>query len=134
MAARGMENSKYQGSKWISRPRRLAIYLRDGMSCVYCGATIEDGASLTLDHLTPFCEGGTHESHNLVTCCSRCNSSRGARSVKTFVAAVAEYLDHDVKASSILRHITCTVKRPVDVKAAGKIIRQRGSWQAALKG
>lgn len=35
-----------QGMNWIRKDKRLAIYMRDGMACVYCG--------LTLDHLKKF--------------------------------------------------------------------------------
>ena len=38
---------------WINVRRRLAIYLRDGMACVYCGSGIEDGIKMTLDHVIP---------------------------------------------------------------------------------
>ena len=30
-----------QGSKWIRKSTRLAIYYRDGLCCVYCGAAGE---------------------------------------------------------------------------------------------
>ena len=69
----------YQGMNWITQKKRLAIYLRDGLACAYCGASVETGAQLSLDHLIPHSEGGTNHESNLVTCCSRCNSSRGAR-------------------------------------------------------
>jgi len=38
-----------QGMNWIRKEKRLAIYLRDGLACGYCGQSIEDGAKLTLD-------------------------------------------------------------------------------------
>ena len=37
----------------ISKPKRVALYLRDGLGCVYCGESVEDGANLTLDYLRP---------------------------------------------------------------------------------
>lgn len=64
------------GGKWIRRDKRLAIMLRDGMCCVYCHASVEDGASLTLDHITPWSLRGSNHEHNLVTCCLSCNSKR----------------------------------------------------------
>lgn len=133
MAARG-QGSKYQGSKWLTRERRLALYVRDGLACCWCGAGIEDGAQLSLDHLTPHCEGGSNLNDNLVTCCRKCNSSRGARSVADFAAAVASYLNHGVTADAILAHITATVQRPVDTKAAKALIAARGGYTQALQG
>lgn len=73
----GKRNAAAKGGKWIRQDKRLAIYLRDGLSCVYCGAKVEDGASLSLDHLLPQSYGGSNGEGNLVTCCGRCNSKRG---------------------------------------------------------
>lgn len=77
----------WYGSKWIRKDKRLAILIRDGFVCAYCGVTVENGASLTLDHLTPQCycsKANNHES-NLITCCSTCNSKRANMSVVQFV-------------------------------------------------
>ncbi len=64
------------GGKWIRKEKRLAIMLRDGMQCVYCQASVEQGASLTLDHITPWSLRGNNTEHNLITCCLSCNSKR----------------------------------------------------------
>ena len=134
MAARGKANGKYQGMKWISHHRRLAIYLRDGLSCSYCGQGIEEGVRLTLDHIVPYSAGGKPDntSENLVTACVSCNSSRGDRDLAVFCKAVAGYLNHGVKASEILGHIRRTVKRPIDPKEAKTIIERRGGFSLAL--
>lgn len=132
MAARGLENGKYQGSKWITRERRLAIYIRDGLSCVYCGSSIEDGITLSLDHITPHSKGGTNLSNNLVTCCKRCNSARGDRSPIAFARAVAQYLNHDLTSEGIIDHIADCTSRIVNIAQAKQIIERRGSWGAAL--
>lgn len=67
-----------KGSGWISKPNRLAIYLRDKFTCQYCGRDLHDAnpREVTLDHLKPQVEGGTHEAKNLVTACLSCNSRR----------------------------------------------------------
>lgn len=65
-----------QGMNWIRQEKRLAIYLRDGEACTYCGATSATDI-MTLDHLLPHVAGGTNRESNLVTCCKTCNSSRG---------------------------------------------------------
>ena len=68
--------NKGQGSKWITRARRQAIYRRDGWMCVWCGALPAAG-TLTIDHLAPRSRGGDNHASNLVTCCMRCNRDRG---------------------------------------------------------
>jgi HNH endonuclease len=118
---------------WIRPVKRLAIYLRDGLACAWCGESIEDGAKLTLDHLTPHSRGGSNDQTNLVTCCHRCNSSRGNRSVKSFAGACAGYLDHGIAPSDILSHIRQTVRRPLDIAAAAEMISRRGGFTAALR-
>lgn len=114
--------AKNQGSKWIRPVKRLAIYLRDGMACAYCGASVEDGAQLSLDHLKPYCEGGSNEAGNLVTCCHRCNSSRGARSWRKFAAAASEFTGVDR-----LGLIARTVRRVLPMAQAAELMQQRKS-------
>lgn len=127
-------NRDNQGMNWIRPAKRLAIYLRDGLACVWCGATLEDGVVLTLDHLKPQSKGGSNSEKNLVTCCGRCNSSRGHRSVKVFAVAVAGYLDHGVKPQSILAFVKLTATRKLDVTAAKALIARRGGFVQACKG
>lgn len=79
MAARKRTNTANKnGSKWIRVERRLAIYLRDGFTCCYCGKDLrqEPPAAVTLDHLRPRSAGGTNESTNIITACHSCNSTR----------------------------------------------------------
>lgn len=120
------------GAKWIRREKRLAIYLRDGLACCYCGAGVEDGAQLSLDHVVCRSRGGTHEATNLVTACLRCNSSRADRTVARFARAVAAYLNHGVRATDILAHIRACRRRRIDVAAAKALIAARGGFTAAL--
>ena len=104
---RADRREKNHGMNWIRQEKRLAIYLRDGMACCYCGQGIEedDGMRLTLDHLKPYASGGSNLPSNLVTCCHICNSSRGKRSWKLFAAGVAEYINHGKTAEGIIEHI-----------------------------
>lgn len=127
-------NGQGQGMNWIRPAKRLAIYLRDGLACCYCGATVEDGVKLTLDHLRPYSSGGSNKETNLVTCCHRCNSARGQRSWKAFAESVAEYLDQGATMEDIMAHIQRTRKRALDVRAAQELIDRRGSFSAALRG
>lgn len=124
----------WKGMNWCRQSTRLAIYLRDGLACVYCGASVEDGAQLSLDHLTPHSHGGTNEPANLVCCCSRCNSARGDRPVATFARDVAQYLGHGVTADEIIRHVRATSRRSMvgPRKEARELIARRGSAARVL--
>ena len=81
---------------------RSAVYLRDGRTCQYCGrherelvrgpglreVALRYGRDvvrmevrsefLTVDHITPRCEGGRDEFTNTVTACSTCNNRKDA--------------------------------------------------------
>jgi hypothetical protein len=57
---------------------RNNIYRRDGYTCMYC----DSKENLTLDHVIPKCKGGQNEWDNLVTCCKKCNSDKGDKSLK----------------------------------------------------
>lgn len=70
-------------SSWITKEKRLAIYIRDNFTCCYCGSSLKsaDPNLVTLDHLVPrnvkvSHGGGGNEATNLVTACKSCNSSR----------------------------------------------------------
>ena len=112
---------------WIRPEKRLAIYLRDGLACAYCGESVEDGAYLTLDHLRPASKRGSNDPSNLVTACRRCNSSRGNRPVRPFCRAVAEYLNGGVSADQIERHIRRITRRKLPIQQAKDLIARRGS-------
>ncbi|MCK9570162.1 HNH endonuclease [Candidatus Pacearchaeota archaeon] len=127
-----LRNDRWTGMNWVRQTTRLAIYLRDGLACIYCGATVEDGATLTLDHITPVSRGGKNHHGNLGTCCHRCNSSRGTRSIAAFSRAVAAYLDHGATAAEIVRHVRATVRRQLPREEARNLIARRGSVARVL--
>ncbi len=120
---------------WIRQDKRLAIYLRDGLACVWCGIGIEDGSVLTLDHVKPHSKDGSNEAHNLVTSCKRCNSSRGVRTVPQFAKAVAIYLNHGVNPVSIVKHVHATRERILSKyrKEAQELLSRRGSVAKVLQ-
>jgi len=73
-------------SNWITKERRLAIYIRDEFTCCYCGKNLKNSPAedVTLDHLVPrnplvVHGNGGNENTNLVTACRSCNSSRQDR-------------------------------------------------------
>lgn len=122
-----------QGMNWIRPVKRLAIYLRDGMACAYCGEGVEAGAKLTLDHILPHSLGGCNSEKNLITACHKCNSSRGNRDLAEFAEKVAGYLNHGVTGAMILEHIQATSAKALDTKAAQALIDARGGFTAAMK-
>jgi len=113
-------NQNWQGMNWIRQTTRLAIYLRDGMACVYCGSTVEDGATLTLDHIKPVSKGGSNHPTNLVTCCHACNCARGSKSLPGFAGRAK---------AALVRQIA---QRDLPRKEAGKLIARRGSVAKVL--
>lgn len=80
MSKKTNKRQRKEGGKWIKQNMRLAIYIRDDFSCVYCGSQ----ENLSLDHVTPYSKGGDDKHNNLVTSCCRCNSSRGNKSIFDF--------------------------------------------------
>jgi len=84
-ANRGANARGGQGSKWISKAARLALYIRDGFACAYCGRDLREAPAreVTLDHLDPrvsvLCPRERRNPARLVTACLRCNSSRKDR-------------------------------------------------------
>lgn len=123
---------KNQGMNWIRQEKRLAIYLRDGLACAYCGDTVECGARLTLDHVKPYSKGGSNEAGNLVTACVRCNSSRGDRPMRTFAATVAGYVNHGATAEAIVKHVDACRRRTLPTGEAKDMIARRGSVAVVL--
>ena len=128
----------WQGMNWCRQSTRLAIYLRDGLACAYCGTTVEEGAQLSLDHLRPVSKSGgkpNNKPTNLITCCSRCNSAKGNRTVYAFCQAVAEYLGDTASVAAIERHVRLCARRSM-VKPrlqARTLITKRGSAAKALQ-
>lgn len=60
----------------IPRGMRHEVFKRDNYTCVECGASKDDGATLHVDHKVPVSKGGTDELSNLQTLCSDCNLNK----------------------------------------------------------
>lgn len=121
------------GMNWIRKERRLAIYLRDGMACCWCGLTIEDGIRLTLDHAIPRSRGGSNESTNLFTACIGCNGQRKHYSIAVFARQMQTRFAGNVSAFDLIQHIQHTMKRQIDVAGAQIVMRRRGGYARAMK-
>lgn len=49
--------------------------------CAYCG----EQKRLTLEHIVPLCDGGEHDIDNSAPVCQSCNSSKGKKSMLSFM-------------------------------------------------
>jgi 5-methylcytosine-specific restriction endonuclease McrA len=106
--ARGRKaGNRGQGSKWITRKRRHAIYARDNHTCLWCGST----ESLTLDHFTPRCRRGSNKTENLFTACMRCNRNRGNSPVLKFAVGIARDTGH--VAVAVVNRIVSQLNQPL---------------------
>lgn len=86
-----MSNAKRYKGCTIRKDKRLAIYLRDNFRCVYCVTDLRSvhPNDITLDHIVPAIDGGTHAETNLITACRSCNCSRQDTPVTRFASPEA---------------------------------------------
>ena len=60
-------------------PRKLSkkeVFLRDRFTCQYCGKKSQE---LTLDHVIPRRQNGSHSWNNVVAACAKCNLRKAGR-------------------------------------------------------
>jgi 5-methylcytosine-specific restriction endonuclease McrA len=86
-AAAGLPQQNY-----IPPAVRSAVFARDGMRCITCGAT-ED---LTLDHIVSELAGGSNAIENLQTLCRPCNASKRDNDNETFQLRKSNAVDKDL--------------------------------------
>ncbi len=60
--------------------KRFRILNRDGFKCRYCGQSAPD-IVLQVDHVEPFCRGGSDDDDNLVAACEACNIGKSDDSI-----------------------------------------------------
>ena len=84
--------------RWIRLEPRLAIYLRDDLTCAWCGQSARDGVELTLDHCKPRNKGGDNKP-------SKQNSSQKERWPNN---TEAHSVQHRVEPSTPSRHASCS--------------------------
>jgi len=120
-----MTSPGWQGMNWIRKNKRIAIYVRDGHKCIYCGITKAQakrrGVLITLDHVEPRELGGCNSVHNLVTACLSCNTSKGDKTRD-------EYVEYVKNTHGKHKGIACRLEKqtslPVYVKsAAGRVTK-----------
>tara|TARA_Y100000114_G_C11727064_1_gene311557 strand:- start:297 stop:716 length:420 start_codon:yes stop_codon:yes gene_type:complete len=105
---------KRKPGKWIYKPTRQAIYLRDNHTCYWCGATEKDGAQLSLDHLVPWVYFGADNHRNLVTCCRKCNSKRGDKKLKQWYQVLEDEYGKDLEEIQVIQERIKKVRRSSD--------------------
>jgi 5-methylcytosine-specific restriction endonuclease McrA len=67
---------------------RLQVLARDEYTCQYCYSP----DATTVDHIVPVSRSEPHMAYdpsNMIACCVRCNSSKGSRSQRSFLAKSA---------------------------------------------
>lgn len=91
LAEKRVKRMKRQGQhqasgQWIRTDLRVAIYLRDEFTCLYCSANLHgtDFRNITLDHVIPKADGGSNRPANLITACLSCNCSKKEKPVEVF--------------------------------------------------
>lgn len=58
---------------------RQNVLMRDNYTCQICGATVDDGVKLEIDHIKPVSKGGTNDENNLQVLCQQCNREKHNR-------------------------------------------------------
>lgn len=112
-----------QGSKWIRRSTRWAIYHRDDFACVYCGRVPRKTTRLSLDHVRPVeSHGRRNAPEHLVTCCVSCNSSKQGLTVRQWYARLRGL---GIDTDAVRRRVARTVRRPID-RARGRLLARCG--------
>src|SRR5262245_44962933 len=71
-------NARQVQTAAINLKLRYRIITRDHSRCRRCGATIEDGVKLVVDHIIPREWGGSNDDTNLWTLCEPCNLGKKA--------------------------------------------------------
>lgn len=130
MTARQLHNARPgRTSSWIRRDKRLAIYLRDGMCCAYCGTDLRGArpCDMGLDHLETQAEcrprgnrtrsgkSMNHES-NLVLACRTCNSARRDMPWRRFAPPGA------------VKRILRNIRRKLNMDLARALLRGDADW------
>lgn len=136
----GYNRKATTGMNWIRQEKRLAIYIRDALKCVYCLDDVyqmhDKGISLTLDHVRPHIhsikagENADNTEKNLVTCCSTCNSVRQDLDIDKFIARFAEKTGGNV--AEIRQRVDTALSKPLDMKRAKELIIHKGSTLAVI--
>jgi hypothetical protein len=116
--------TKWYGMHWIRDSKRIAIYLRDGLACVYCGTTLEEG-KMSVDHIRVRSRGGSNSPTNLVTACLKCNKRRGERHLDVWLDIVVKDINPDTTVAELRKHIRNCTRRVLPIEQAKIVLANR---------
>lgn len=106
---RKLKSSPHQPvGRWIRVEKRLAIYLRDRFTCIYCLKDLHgaDPSDVTLDHVVAKSDGGSNSEANLVTACRACNCARQDKPLARFAGREARKQVRRNTARKLLPYLT----------------------------
>lgn len=72
------QNARHIQTGGIGLKQRYRVITRDHSKCRRCGAAVEDGVKLVVDHIIPRDWGGGNDDTNLWTLCEPCNLGKKA--------------------------------------------------------
>ena len=99
--------------------KRYAVFLRDRGACVYCGATLQAGATLTVDHVVSRKRGGGDELANLVTACRACNEDKAHFGLRAYLVDLQE---RGRPTAGIAERVAAALAAPVDWEAVEQAV------------
>ena len=62
----------------LNSVNKLAIAVRDDLTCQYCGSKLSNHSEIHFDHVVAHARGGKTAPYNMVVSCSKCNMDKGA--------------------------------------------------------
>jgi 5-methylcytosine-specific restriction endonuclease McrA len=74
------------GSNWLSKGKRDAIWKRQGGVCIYCGEAPKGAKSRHIDHVIARNLGGINHEAVLAGACGRCNDRKGAMPIEQWLS------------------------------------------------
>jgi len=88
--------------------------------CAYC-RELFDSLDLTDDHMIPKGKGGCNHSHNVVKCCSACNTLKRDTMLDVWLDSIRIGMELEI-AKKIIRSICCISTRMEAGKSHGAIL------------
>ena len=101
---------------------RLAVLLRDGGSCSYCGKGWGLGVAIHVDHLLPRAWQGKDVPENLAAACEDCNTLKGTCDLEAF-AGMLERHGRIASAAALIASVRARAAKPLDLPAAARLLK-----------
>jgi len=116
----------------ISKRTRFDIFKRDHFTCQYCGKQPPE-VVLVVDHIIPFCNGGSGEMENLLTACEACNQCKAG--IQLSVAPVRPdadlmYLETQQETAELIRYRYAKNLRDAELEKIVKLLQD--TWASYL--